>query len=89
MNKKWIMMSLVACVAGLSSVYAEEEISAVQEEKNFGCPCGKDKKPDTTSFQEEEKLLTQNEEETDKFFGIKDSNEEESVSKFLSCKDCK
>ncbi|MBX9924511.1 MAG: hypothetical protein K2Y01_10410 [Rhabdochlamydiaceae bacterium] len=87
MSKKWIMMSLIACVAGFSSVYAEEEIT-VQQEKNFGCPC-KDKKPDAPSAQEEEKLLSQTEEEeaANKLLGCKDCNEE--VSKFLSCKDCK
>jgi hypothetical protein len=89
MSKKWIMMSLIACVAGFSSVYAEEEVT-VQEEKNFGCPCGKDKKPETPSVQEEKKLLSQvEEEETNKLIGCEKCNAEEAISKFLSCKDCK
>lgn len=83
-------MSLIACVAGVSSIYAVEEKNSLQEEKNFGCPCGKDKKPETPSAQEEENLLTQGEEEIEnKVLSCKDCNEEESVSKFLSCKDCK
>ncbi len=93
MSKKWMLMSLVACVAGFSCVYAEEDVTvkeiSAQEEKNFGCPCGKDKKPETPSVQEEEKLLSQTEEEVNKLLGCKECNEEESVSKFLSCKDCK